>query len=183
VTNNRCTIPGCEKFIKAHGLCRRHYRMQHVSKVQYPECSIEGCDRDATHAKRTLCNTHYQRRYRHGSFESRLPTYGQKIPYVHKQGYLRMLVDGRYVLEHVFLAEKALGRKLPAKTVVHHMNNNPADNHTPLNLVICPNQAYHMLLHIRARELGFERPRKRRTFHSRRVPVGDCSEMERLQNG
>ena len=180
MTNNRCTIPGCGKFIKAHSLCVRHYRMQHISKTQYPECSVDGCDRNATNAKRTLCNTHYQRRYRHGSFESRLPTYGQKIPYVHKQGYLRMLVDGKYVLEHVFLAEKALGRSLPSKAVVHHMNNNPADNHTPFNLVICPDQAYHFLLHKRARKLGyaeFERPRKRHEV------VIDSPEMMRLKNG
>jgi hypothetical protein len=32
------------------------------------------------------------------------------------------------------------------------MNGNPLDNDTPFNLVICPDQSYHMLLHKRAKE-------------------------------
>ena len=52
--------------------------------------------------------------------------------------------DG-YVREHIPMAEKALGRPLPLKAVIHH--------HTPEQLVICQDQAYHMLLHQRQRAL------------------------------
>lgn len=57
-----------------------------------------------------------------------------------------------YVLQHILIAEKALGKPLPKGVEVHHMNNNGRDNSNN-NLVICPDRAYHMLLHKRMRAL------------------------------
>lgn len=51
---------------------------------------------------------------------------------------------------HVAVAEKALGKKLPKKAIVHHVDGNPLNN-KPTNLVVCPSQAYHLLLHARQR--------------------------------
>ena len=48
-----------------------------------------------------------------------------------------------YVYDHILKAEKALGKPLPLKAVVHH--------HTPEQLVICQDQAYHLFLHQRKR--------------------------------
>lgn len=59
---------------------------------------------------------------------------------------------GRYILEHLLVAERALGRPLPRTVRVHHVNEIRTDN-TPSNLVICENDAYHELLHVRARTL------------------------------
>jgi len=50
---------------------------------------------------------------------------------------------------HVVMAEKALGRHLPKGVQVHHVDENRLNN-DPNNLVICPDQAYHALLHQRA---------------------------------
>jgi hypothetical protein len=50
-----------------------------------------------------------------------------------------------YVPDHILAAEKALGKSLPPKAVIHH--------HTPQQLVLCESQAYHMLLHRRMRAL------------------------------
>jgi hypothetical protein len=49
---------------------------------------------------------------------------------------------------HVARAERALGHPLPLKAVVHHADGSK-DPNAPL--VICENQAYHRLLHMRMR--------------------------------
>jgi len=48
------------------------------------------------------------------------------------------------------LAEKAIGKPLPEKVQVHHFSEDPRDNRNE-NLVVCENQAYHILLHRRKR--------------------------------
>ena len=51
---------------------------------------------------------------------------------------------------HVAIAEKALGRELRLEEIVHHADENKANNANN-NLVICPDHTYHMLLHRRLR--------------------------------
>jgi hypothetical protein len=58
----------------------------------------------------------------------------------------------RYDLEHRLVAERVLGRPLPAGAVIHHVNGDKQDNRGE-NLVICPSHAYHALLHRRQRAL------------------------------
>jgi hypothetical protein len=56
------------------------------------------------------------------------------------------------VLEHIIIAERALGRYLPEKAEVHHFDEDPMNN-DPKNLIICQNRGYHSLLHQRMRAL------------------------------
>ena len=51
---------------------------------------------------------------------------------------------------HVLIAERALGRKLPEKAQGHHVNHIRHDNRND-NLVICEDDAYHKLIHLRER--------------------------------
>jgi hypothetical protein len=63
-------------------------------------------------------------------------------------GYVGHNVKGRTKLEHVLIAERALGKDLPEGAQVHHWDCDRGNN-APTNLVICPDQAYHRLLHRR----------------------------------
>lgn len=53
-----------------------------------------------------------------------------------------------YVLEHLIVASRALGRPVPEGSPVHHVNGDGTDNR-PCNLVVCEDNAYHALLHVR----------------------------------
>lgn len=77
-----------------------------------------------------------------------------------KRGYVLVMAkehpranrDG-YVWEHVLVVERALGKYIPTESIVHHVDENPGNN-APTNLVVCPDQAYHKLLHQRATALS-----------------------------
>jgi len=63
--------------------------------------------------------------------------------------------DGR-VKEHIYIAEKAVGRCLRGHPV-HHVDEVKSNN-ANTNLVVCENCAYHFLIHVRTRILraGFD---------------------------
>jgi len=74
-------------------------------------------------------------------------------------GYVHRLTNGDhsrairgYVLDHILIAEHALGRPLTKPHEVHHVNGVKHDNR-PENLVICEDRGYHLLLHKRTRAL------------------------------
>jgi hypothetical protein len=54
-----------------------------------------------------------------------------------------------YVVKHIIIAEKALGKAINLPVVVHHNRSEDC-----IDLVICQNQAYHLLLHQRKRALS-----------------------------
>lgn len=67
-----------------------------------------------------------------------------------KSGYWKFSVNGRQVPGAVLKAEQALGKRLPPGVEVHHVDENPS-NDSSSNLVVCPDKAYHKLLHRRTR--------------------------------
>lgn len=74
---------------------------------------------------------------------------GHGYTYLYKPEHPR-LSNGVYVLEHILVAEKVLGKPLPIGVEIHHVNEDRADN-KPGNLVICQDKTYHKLLHRRLR--------------------------------
>lgn len=68
-------------------------------------------------------------------------------------GYYKVRIGDKQVREHVAVAETILGRALPVGAQVHHADHDRSNNE-PANLVICPSDSYHKLLHQRARALA-----------------------------
>jgi hypothetical protein len=66
---------------------------------------------------------------------------------------------------HVVIAERALGKPLPAGAQVHHVDGDRYNNN-PTNLVVCQDQSYHWLLHRRrAALIATGDPNKVRCWH------------------
>lgn len=116
---------------------------------KYVGCSVDGCNEP--HMARGLCQKHYDRLRKGKSNRAKLTRlirpHGSKKP--RPDGYIQILDK----LEHISIAEKALGKPLPKGAEVHHINRIKNDNR-PENLVICPNHAYHDL--IERRTLAYE---------------------------
>lgn len=76
---------------------------------------------------------------------------------VNERGYHKFRIRGHhradnngYVRTSILMAEAALRKPLPDGALVHHVNEDKMDNRS-CNLVVCENDAYHMLLHMRRR--------------------------------
>lgn len=109
-------------------------------------CSAVGCDSIADHPVSGLCHMHYKRVQRTGSLEQTMRQRGTGTVTTH--GYVAVAKDGKKKQAHVLIVESILGHALPPGAVVHHVNEVKTDN-TPTNLVVCPSNAYHKLLHQR----------------------------------
>lgn len=109
-------------------------------------CSVEFCLREAKQG--TMCRMHAMRKYRTGTVGG-----AERVrPEVATAGYISKVVDGKRRNLHQAVAEAALGHPLPVNAEVHHIDENKFNN-SPENLVICPNHAYHALLHVRQRAM------------------------------
>jgi hypothetical protein len=74
-----------------------------------------------------------------------------------KNGYFLLLLPEHhradphgYVYEHIVIVERLTGIVTAPPMEIHHVNEIKSDN-SPSNLVLCPDRAYHQLLHARAR--------------------------------
>jgi hypothetical protein len=121
--------------------------------VPNAKCYAEECDRQAQYSD-GLCGMHHLRMVRYGRLH-KIVDRGCGYSIDHR-GYVSLFINGKPKLEHIHKAEQALGKPLPKGAVVHHMNRKPWDNDTPFNLIVCPDQEYHKLLHKRMKELGYE---------------------------
>lgn len=81
--------------------------------------------------------------------------------------------SGSYL--HIQVVERAIGRALPIGAVVHHVDLDPSNN-APGNLVICPSQKYHFLLHRRQRAMDAGYPPHYLRCHACKQ-YGDPGEM------
>lgn len=71
---------------------------------------------------------------------------GRVTEYIYANSYS----FGRAIAKHIAVAEKALGKRLPKGAIVHHWDEDGLNNE-PSNLLVCPDEAYHKLIHRRMR--------------------------------
>jgi hypothetical protein len=95
------------------------------------------------------------------------------MSHINRDGYKIIGKKGRD-LEHRKVVEKALGKPLPKGSIVHHINGDRLDN-SPKNLVLCPNQAYHLLLHLREEAL-------RESGDANKLRCGICKQFDDRKN-
>lgn len=111
-------------------------------------CCIATCERKVW--ARGFCASHYSQARASGDLESaprirRARGTGGKTT----DGYMARAERNERKGEHVWIAESALGKPLTKGVEVHHFNEDKSDN-SPGNLVVCPDHAYHALLHLRS---------------------------------
>lgn len=108
-------------------------------------CTVDGCG-SASDIRNGMCGKHRRRVRLYGSpliTKNRPPGEGYDA-----LGYRGTQINGVKKFDHVRIAEAALGKPLPHGAVVHHADGS-RDNNINSNLVICPDRAYHNLLHAR----------------------------------
>ncbi len=112
-------------------------------------CDVSKCGRPVQWRK--WCCTHYGRWLKTGEAAGDIKRLAPRgSGYRRSDGYLILDFGGVKKLAHVAIAEKAIGKPLPSGAEVHHVDQDPTNN-SPSNLVICPDAAYHKLLHQRQR--------------------------------
>lgn len=151
------TCSSCERTSLARGLCARHYQqakrdgsLDAWAKLRLETCcTFIGCSEP--HEARGFCTKHYQRlRHHNDPARGRSPANGS----LRSDGYIDIgRTTGGKTKQHILIAEQALGHRLPRGAVVHHVDENRSNN-APGNLVICPDRAYHNLIHQRMRALS-----------------------------
>jgi len=95
---------------------------------------------------------HSGRGKNHGAWKGGVIIDGLGYRMVKRRGHPRANAQG-YVREHLLIVERALGKPVPRSAVVHHINGTEGDNR-PCNLVLCNDQAYHLMIEARQRALA-----------------------------
>jgi hypothetical protein len=85
-------------------------------------CRIDDCGRKVMGRK--MCSMHWARWKRHGD-----PTFvTQRTNNPSPDGYIRIMVNQKGMVQHRYIMEQHLGRPLLKEENVHHINGNRSDN-------------------------------------------------------
>jgi hypothetical protein len=155
-----CEVEGCGKKHEAKGHCSAHYtlmrRRGRLHTIIRPAgscnlpCEVAGCGN--LQLSKGLCNAHYSLLRVRGRLHTTIRPRGTGT--VDHKGYLKIKDKaGKTRFVHRVIVEQVLGHPLPEGAQIHHVDGDKLNN-THSNLVVCPDTAYHSLLHIRADALA-----------------------------
>jgi hypothetical protein len=134
--NRGCSIPTCERKHYARKLCALHYNRSRLGipvaqllPGERQNCAFDGCPYLAAGltGKSRWCKGHQKQRAKRGERNMtllRVPGVGGLT----SDGYRRVAVNGKAVLEHRHRMEELIGRKLLPAENVHHKNGERDDN-------------------------------------------------------
>ena len=72
-------------------------------------------------------------------------------------GYIKIFVNGGWILEHRHIVEQFTKRKLDKQEVIHHLNENRVDNKIE-NLMVFKSNSAHQSFHNKIRQFGMTTP-------------------------
>jgi hypothetical protein len=75
---------------------------------------------------------------------------------INRKDYVEVKIKGEWVLEHIYLVEQFIKRKLFEKEVIHHIDGNRQNNNLS-NLMIFPNQKEHKSFENKIKQFGWTR--------------------------
>lgn len=131
-----CSVAECNLPARCWGFCSKHF--QRVRKFGDPHkrvrqakgetgfiCTVEGCNNP--HKAKGFCALHYQRfkRFNNPLF-TKINPHG--VGTITRDGYRKITINGKRILEHRYVMELHLGRPLRSDEIVHHADGNRLNN-------------------------------------------------------
>lgn len=114
-------------------------------------CKVNRCNNILKNSDGNICQTHRSRWHKYKDYEYISPKwtmFKKNQPCLMSNGYIRIRINGKRVLQHRYIMEKYLKRKLNKNEIVHHKNKIRHDNRIE-NLELIKNQSNHVHKHHR----------------------------------
>lgn len=149
MNHNLCSVEGCERITRCWGFCSMHFqraykygdplkRQRRAKGESGFHCAIEGCNKP--HKAQGFCDLHYQRFQQYGDpLFTKINPHGQGT--IVPDGYKKITINGQRILEHRYVMEQHIGRKLKRTEIVHHIDGNRINN--VLSNLVITHQSHH----------------------------------------